>query len=113
MKTAKILIFISLLFITFCEKPNPEVPDCIWDLIKNHENEMFLCESGASVEQFLFQEDYVYVFDPGDCGADMIAPVYNSNCQHIGGLGGFTGNLIINGVRFDQSAKFIKTIWPN
>ena len=74
---------------------------------------MFLCETGASVGQYLFQGHIVYVFGPGNCGADMMAPVYNSNCDCIGALGGFAGNLIINGARFDQEAKYIKTIWTN
>jgi hypothetical protein len=61
----------------------------------------------------LLQGDYVYVFEPGNCRADMIAPVCNSSCDCIAGLRGFAGNLIINGVRFDQKANYIKTIWTN
>jgi hypothetical protein len=113
MKTIKILLFIPFLFITSCEKADKNVPECINDLIKNHSKEMFLCETGASAKQYLFQGDYVYVFEPGNCGADMMAPVYNSSCNCIGGLGGIAGNIIINGVRFDQKAKYIKTIWTN
>lgn len=113
MKLPRFLIVIIVFLITFCTKPESRIPDCINDLIKNHTSLMFLCDTGASTSQYLFQGEYVYVFDPGTCGADMISPVYNSNCAYVGGLGGFTGNLIINGVRFDQNAKFIKTVWTN
>jgi hypothetical protein len=78
-------------------------------LIKNRTN--VICASGASVSQYLFQGDYVYVFDPGNCGADLMAVVYNSECSQIGGLGGIAGNNIINGTQFNPNAKFIKTIW--
>ncbi len=113
MKTLNLLIVLSLFLLTACEKIEKDAPDCIKDLIKNHKNEMFLCETGASVKQYLFQGDYVYVFDPGNCGADMMAPVYSSDCKYLGGLGGFVGNIIINGVRFDQNSTYIKTIWTD
>lgn len=113
MKALKTLMFVPLFFLTSCEKIDKNVPECINDLIRNHSAEMFLCETGASAAQYYFKGDYVYVFDPGNCGADMMAPVYNSSCEYLGGLGGFAGNNIINGVRFDQNAKYIKTIWTN
>ena len=102
-----------MFFITACEKIDDDAPNCIKDLIKHHKSDLFLCKTGASVEQYLFQEKYVYVFEPGKCGADMQAPVYSENCELLGNLSGITGNLIINGERFDQNAKLIKTIWTD
>jgi hypothetical protein len=111
MKTIKLLIFLPFLFLTSCEKIDKEAPACIKDLIRNHKNEMFLCETGASVSQYLFQGKNVYVFDPGTCGADMQSNVYSENCELLGSLGGIAGVIIINGDRFDLGATFIKTIW--
>lgn len=112
MKPNKLLIFLLFLLFSSCEKIEKDTPECIKNLIKN-QNGMFLCETGASVSQYSFQGEDVYVFDPGNCGADMMAPVYSSDCKYLGGLGGFVGNLLINGVRFDKEAKYIKTIWTN
>ena len=113
MKPAKIALFIFLFFLAACEKIDKDAPDCIKDLIRKNDSYLSLCETGASVQEYLFQGDFVYVFDPGRCGADMMAVVYSSNCEHLGGLGGFAGNLLINGVRFDQNSTYIKTIWTN
>jgi hypothetical protein len=113
MKAIKTCLFLLLVFFASCEKSDPKVPECINNIINEHGTDLFICDSGGSVKQFLFQGDYVYVFDPGNCGADLMASVYNSKCQSIGGLGGFAGNVIINGERFDQKGKYIKTIWEN
>jgi hypothetical protein len=61
----------------------------------------------------IFFKKMVYVFDPGTCGADMLAPVYDSECNLIGALSGLMGNILINNIRFDLNAKFQKTIWSN
>jgi len=113
MKTIKLVIFLLLFLPTACEKIEKDAPDCIKDLIRKPIGILTLCETGASVDQFLFQGQNVFVFSPGSCGADMAAAVYNDKCEVIGDLGGFTGNLIINGERFDQGAIYIKTIWTN
>lgn len=113
MKTINLLIVISFILLTGCEKIDSDVPHCIKELIRNHNNEVFLCETGASVKQYSFQGKYVYAFHPGSCGADLVTPVYSSGCEYLGGLGGFTGNMVINGVRFDQNSVFIKTVWTN
>ena len=113
MKPLKFVLFILILLLAACEKIDNGAPDCIKHLIKHHQDKMWLCEKGASVNQYSFQDQFVYVFDPGTCGADMQAPVYNESCELLGNLGGFVGNLIINGERFDQKATFIKTIWTN
>ena len=111
----KILAFFLILPLMFsnCKKSKIETPDCISNLIANHASALFLCETGAHVDEYLFQGGIVYVFEPGNCGADMQAPVYDSNCNMIGALGGFIGNILIKNVRFDQNAVFQKTIWNN
>ena len=64
----------------------------------------------AKVDQYSFQGETVYVFEPGTCGADMSAPVMDSKCNVIGHLGGFSGNGQIKGENF-SNATFIKTVW--
>lgn len=113
MKSIKLLLFLFLFSLNACERIDDEAPGCIKELIRHHQDYLFLCEEGASVKQYLFQEQYVYVFGPGTCGADMQAPVYSEDCELLGNLGGFVGNLMINGIRFDQNATYIKTIWHN
>ncbi len=69
------------------------------------------CNS-AHVDEMSFQEKTVYVFDPGNCGADMTKDVVDNNCNSLGMLGGITGNTKINGEDF-SGAKFVQTVWSN
>lgn len=112
MKTLNILIIISTLFFISCEKIDNDAPDCIKKLIRNKAG-LNLCETGAFVNLYSFQGENVYVFDPGRCGADMSAPVYDENCEKLGELGGFAGNTKINDVEFSGVAVLIKTIWKD
>ncbi len=110
MKRLGLILITFLIFISSCEKKQSETPDCINALIKTYS----FCENGGgSVSQYSFQNKIVYVFDPGYCGADMAAGVYNESCQIIGILGGIAGINIVNGELFTGHAKFIKTIWTN
>jgi hypothetical protein len=113
MKKIFVLIIMLPMMFSYCKKSKADPPDCINNLITNHVSSLFLCETGAQVDEYLFQGKTVYVFDPGNCGADMQTNVYDSNCNMIGALGGFIGNIYINNVRFDQNAIFQKTIWKN
>jgi hypothetical protein len=109
MKPFQLLLAIFLIFFSACEKKQLETPGCIDSLIKTYS----FCQNGGSVSQYSFQDKIVYVFDPGSCGADMAAGVYNENCQNIGILGGIAGINVVNGEIFFGHAKFIKTIWTN
>lgn len=106
-----ITIFLSSLFLR-CEKIDRDAPDCLTEKIRTFAKES-ICPNGAAVGQYLFKGVYVYVFSPGNCGADMGADVYNESCEKIGFLGGISGNLIIQGVIFHEEAEFIKTIWKD
>jgi hypothetical protein len=70
------------------------------------------CSSGAKVDEYKFQGNTAYVFEPGNCGADMTSEVLNDKCETIGFLGGISGNTKINGEDF-SNAKFQKTLWSN
>jgi hypothetical protein len=112
MKTIRLLIFVIPLFLTACEKIDSDTPDCIKNLIKHHDG-LGLCQTGAFLNLYTFQGQNVYVFDPGQCGADMAATVYSANCEKLGILGGIAGNTKINGVEFGQVAVKIKTLWKD
>ena len=109
--------FTSLILLTFfilssChkQKVDKSAPGCI-----DHKVDDFsktCCSSSAKVEEYTFQGKTVYVFDPGNCGADMASDVYDSDCNSLGFLGGIAGNTKINGEDF-SNAKYIKTIWRN
>ena len=110
MKTISLFLIISLLALMACEKIDKDCPDCI--LKKTRE---FIkaqrCDTGASVSEWVFQGENVFMFVDGTCGADFGASVYSEDCEIIGTLGGFSGSETINGINFYQNATLIKTIW--
>ncbi len=68
------------------------------------------CSKGASVKEYQFQGKNVFVFDKGQCGADMTSNVLDANCQPIGMLGGIMGNTTINGEDFSK-ATLVRVVW--
>jgi len=111
MKTTLLLTLLSFLFMaTGCEKNKLEtIPsECLASSIRAFKRES-LC-SDASVKEYRFQQQLVYVFDLGTCGADLSAKVTDIACNSIGMLGGISGNTMINGESF-ANATFIRTIW--
>ena len=110
MKTIGLLLILSLLTLIGCEKIDKDCPDCI--LKKTREFiKAQTCDTGASVTEWLFQGEHVYMFADGTCGADFGASVYNQNCEYIGNLGGIGGVAKINGIDFHQNATRIRIIW--
>lgn len=105
--------FILIIFLfSACKKSeeNKITQSCLTGQIVEFEKNA--CESGASVDEFYFQEDTVYVLNPGLCEADMASAVLSSGCETLGFLGGITGNTEINGEDFNN-ALYIRTIWNN
>ena len=104
--------FLMMVFGLGCKKNEvkEEYPDCLNSIIDSHK--INACSSGASVKEYSFQNNLVFVFDPGICGADMQSIVYNNTCINIGALGGIAGNTTINGADFSM-ATYVKTIWQN
>ncbi|MFM7401176.1 MAG: DUF6970 domain-containing protein [Bacteroidota bacterium] len=104
----------KVLFIVFailsCNRPEVEdaTPECVVNKIKAFNDSSFC--SNAKVDEYTFQSNKVYIFEPGDCGADLTTEVLSADCTTLGYLGGIAGNTKINGVEF-STATFTKTIW--
>lgn len=109
-----IMLFLVLSFIG-CDKVEikTSVPQCINEAINSYHKSNISCESGKSVYRYEFNDRYIYVFNPGNCGADMMAEVYDENCNRICGLGGFAGNLTCEGVNFWEEATDETLIWED
>ncbi len=109
MKKLSIILLFAFVIIS-CNKLEIEkgTPKSVKNKIKEF-NKSSYC-SNAKVNEFTFQGNTVYAFDPGNCGADMMTEVVSSDCKSLGSLGGFSGNTIINGADF-SAATFIKTTW--
>jgi hypothetical protein len=86
-----------------------KIPNCIIDEIADFK-ETSICED-ATVKEYWFQSQIVYVFDPSCC-CDFQSPVLDYNCNVLGALGGISGNTKINGEEF-SNAKFRRTVWHN
>jgi hypothetical protein len=108
-----VLLFFTLTLLTgSCDKIE-DCPECIRNKVKEFAKNRICNDGSAGVAEYLFQNQYVYVFSDGTCGADLGAAVYSQNCEYLGYLGGITGNLNINGVRFHEVAIFQKKIWQD
>jgi len=95
-----------------CEKSKYDAPGCIEDKIREF-SKTVTCDSGASVSLYELNGKNVYVFEDGNCMADLAVSVYSEDCYLLGFLGGISGNTIIQGVKFYDKADFRKWIWKN
>ncbi len=110
MNRLTILFLIIISALISCNKLDivKGTPKCVENKIKDF-NKSSTCDN-ADVKEYTFQEKTVYVFNPGNCGADMASEVINSECNSLGFLGGFSGNVMINGEDF-SNATFVQTTW--
>ncbi|MHB1278560.1 MAG: DUF6970 domain-containing protein [Bacteroidia bacterium] len=83
-------------------------PKCIEKEIREF-NQNSSCDD-ASVGEYWFQNETVFTFEPGTCGADMQTIVFDSKCNRLGALGGIQGNTKINGEDF-SNAEFVRVVW--
>lgn len=115
MKWFQVFVFVLISLILSCKTsstvhPNPEEQkkDCISEKVELFSKQE--CTKGASVKEYQFQGKAVFVFDRGQCGADMASDVFDVTCQKLGFLGGFMGNTSINGEDFSK-AMFVRLVW--
>jgi len=87
-------------------------PDCIIKEIQNFQKDM-ACESGAFVIRYWFNDQYVYLFNPGPCGADFFYPVYDEECNLLCNLGGIAGFVDCMDMNFYDNSTDGVIIWFN
>lgn len=113
MKKLTLVLFVAVSILTWCScnklDIDKDAPDCIQFKIKNWEQDSTLCDS-ARVEEYTFQGGNVFLFNPGNCGADMLSDVFNTDCVKLGSLGGIMGNTKINNEEFSH-AVLVGTTW--
>jgi hypothetical protein len=110
-KPRAIHMFFALALILMAFQCNKHTgSQCINSKINAFQNQC--CDQGASVEEYTFQQEQVFVFNMGTCGADLPAYVLTSNCDTLGFLGGIAGNTTINGENF-SNASLVGTVWSN
>jgi hypothetical protein len=110
----KIFCVLSIFAVlTGCEKIEIEkgVPECVEEKIKAFSNKQLTCSTGAKVNEYKFQNQTVYVFNPGVCRTDQSSEVIDSECKSLGTVGGWNGGQI-NGEEFSK-AIFVRTVWEN
>jgi hypothetical protein len=90
--------------------PFPGTSNCIEQKINEFNRSCLIC-ANASVSEYIFQGQSVFLFSPGSCLPDLQYFVYDSNCQPLGNLAGIAGLTQINGENFSSNAVFVNTIW--
>lgn len=115
MNTLNLIAVLLILSFTNCKKEGLTVddPGCMDQLIEEFKNSDMPCESGKTIYRYKFQDEFVYVFGPGNCGADMMSDVYDEECNLICGLGGIAGNQSCEGENFHEGATEETLIWKN
>lgn len=68
-----------------------------------------VCED-ARISEFNINGELVYLFEYGSCIKDKESPVYDKSGNLLGAIGGFTGNMQLNGNDFSK-AEFKREIW--
>jgi hypothetical protein len=112
MKQLIIILTLYSLLASGCEKSKYDAPGCIEDKIDEFVANV-ICDNGAYVALYKFNDKDVYLFYEGYCGADLGGTVYTKDCLYLGFIGGISGNTFIQGVNFYDSARYIKRIWEN
>jgi hypothetical protein len=90
-----------------------DVPDCIEKEIGEFAESPFACDSNAQVLRYDFQDSQVFLFQPGNCGADLSEKVYDCDCNLICTLGGLEGNNICDSLDFNEYATNKVIVWKN
>ena len=112
MKNYFFFITVFSFLLVSCEDTGPvnNVSQCLDSKIEAYPPD---CGEGVetSVDEYLFQNELVYVFEYKNCCCDYQSPVLDTKCDTIGNLYGFEGNTKINGEDFSH-AQFLRRVWP-
>jgi len=107
------IFLIIFLIVTSCSKDaSVFVPECIQSKLVDFTSNS-ACSQNATLKEYTFLNKTVFVFDPGNCGADLTSEVIDENCNNMGFLGGISGNDSISGKSFSKNAVLIRLIWKN
>jgi len=114
MKLSALLIIAFVFSFTSCKKDDiaDNIPSCIHDEIAaNKDNPNW---SFANVEEYMFQNKLVYVFNPDNrVIADAASLIKDSDCNTLCHIGGYSVPPVdmCNGEVFSQAAILQRIIW--
>lgn len=113
MRLSYIIVIIFLILFISCKKSDiaDNIPSCVRNEIAT--NKIKPNWGIASVEEYLFQNKLVYVFNPSNSIADAPSFIKDDNCNTICTVGGFgiPPTNMCNGEIFYQAATLKRTIW--
>ncbi len=108
-------LVLNLIFIMFilaaCSKSAfvTNVPDCIKNNIEANKTKPGW--NVKRVDEYEYQGNLVYIFEPDQVSPDMQTSVTKSDCTTLCTLGGIAGITMCSGDRFSDKAKLIRTVW--
>ncbi|MCC7299328.1 MAG: hypothetical protein IT244_13420 [Bacteroidia bacterium] len=111
MKLPVFLLLSAVFAFSACKKFKIEddIPPCIEESAK--EKTKSVSSEYATILEYEFQGNIVYVFDLEAGQNNSSADIFNTSCEKIGYLGGVDQNKEVLGEPF-TNAKFIRRIWP-
>lgn len=111
---SKSLVFIFILILTTCDNENKiqDYPDCMQGVIDNYLIDYpNPAPQPASIGKYKYENQDLYVFDPGSGFADWLFSAVNKNCIVVCEFGGIAGIQTCND--WDSEAKFIQIVWED
>ncbi|MDB4728280.1 hypothetical protein OAF63_05775 [Saprospiraceae bacterium] len=114
MKNLVLFALTSILFFGSCDKDDlpGDLPSCVKSKVEDFQSDQKNCDN-ASVIEYEFQGQTVYVLSQGNCISDGGATVINSACEDVCFLGGIAGITDCNGEEFHTVATQTQVIWQN
>ena len=115
----KLLYCIAVIILysaTSCKKTDDiakNTPECIKAEIKRLTSPSSSSSPIGSVDEYIFQGNIVYAFEPSKNIADASTLIKDVNCNMICAVGGFGGPsvLLCNGEKFYEKAVLRRNIW--
>lgn len=108
----KLVVSLSILVLIFSSCENDKdltgIPSCIQDTMNRAD---INSSPDASLSEFLYKGERVYMFDPGTVIPDWLYTVVNEDCEVICEFGGITG--ISTCYDFEAEAELIHEIKIN
>ena len=109
-------VLISLYIVSSCKKTDDiaaNTPECIKAEIKRLTSPSSSSWAIGSVDEYIFQGNFVYAFEPSKNIADASTLIKDVNCNMVCFVGGFGGPgvLLCNGDKFYEKAVLQRNIW--